>query len=114
MSEAKLESLDGGRFRIIGPMNFETAVSLLDQSERQFHRPTISVDLTGVSETDSAGLALIIEWVKSARAHQRTLTFENLPAQLVALARISEVDDLLGITHDELDVDQPLRKESVG
>jgi phospholipid transport system transporter-binding protein len=94
--QAKLESTAPGSFRIVGPMTFETAVSLLKQSDMCFvTEKQIRIDFTQVPETDSAGLALLIEWKRAARAREREVKFENLPSQLVALARISEVDELL-------------------
>ncbi len=50
----------------------------------------------GVGESDSAGLALLIEWLRLARQRAKTIHFANVPAQIEALARISEVEDLIG------------------
>jgi phospholipid transport system transporter-binding protein len=52
----------------------------------------ISIDLSRVSSTDSAGLALMIEWIKYARDHKIQLRFENIPEQLLNLARLSGFD----------------------
>ena len=49
----------------------------------------------GVTDGDSAGLALLIEWLRLAKDAQRSIQFANMPGQIGALARISEVDDLL-------------------
>jgi phospholipid transport system transporter-binding protein len=49
----------------------------------------ITVDLKQVEATDSAGLALIIEWLKIARSRNIELAFINVPEQLQALARLS-------------------------
>ena len=56
----------------------------------------ILVDLGGVGASDSAGLALLIEWLRVARQGGQAIRFANVPAQIEALARISEVEDLLG------------------
>ena len=55
----------------------------------------IKVDLSGVTEADSAGLALLIEWVAWAREHHREMRFFDLPRQIRAIARICEVEDVL-------------------
>jgi phospholipid transport system transporter-binding protein len=95
-TEASLESLGGGRFRISGVLDATTVSALLEQSETSFEgQAHVDVDLAAVSESDSSGLALLIEWLRLARIAQRQIHFENIPAQIEALARISEVEDLL-------------------
>jgi phospholipid transport system transporter-binding protein len=95
-SEAKLDALGGGRFRVSGVLDASTAGEVLRQSEQQFAEAGgLEVDLGGVAESDSAGLALLIEWVRGARKRQQAIRFQNVPAQINALAKISEVEDLI-------------------
>ncbi len=96
-SRARLESLGGGRFRVSGVLDASTAREVLEQSASRFTQSKeIDVDLGGVGESDSAGLALLIEWLRLARQGGQTIRFANVPAQVEALARISEVEDLIG------------------
>ena len=53
------------------------------------------IDLSGVKDSDSSGLALLIEWLSIARAEHKNLRYENIPAQLHQLARLSDVEELL-------------------
>jgi phospholipid transport system transporter-binding protein len=97
VSRARLESLGAGRFRVTGVLDATTAREVLEQSESRFAQSRdIDVDLGGVGESDSAGLALLIEWLRIARQGEKAIRFANVPAQIEALARISEVEDLLG------------------
>jgi phospholipid transport system transporter-binding protein len=96
LSRAKLESLGGGRFRVSGVLDATTVGELLKQSNDRFaNQDRIEVDLAGVSDGDSSGLALLIEWLRVTKDTQRQIQFANVPGQISALARISEVDDLL-------------------
>lgn len=96
MSRAKLESLGAGRFRVSGVLDATTVGDLLKQSSERFtNLPEVEVDFAGVSDGDSAGLALLIEWLRLAKDSQRQILFANIPGQISALARISEVEDLL-------------------
>jgi len=52
----------------------------------------VTVDLTRVANTDSAGLALMIEWIKYARHNRTQLNFKNIPEQLLNLAKLSGFD----------------------
>ena len=93
---AKLESLGAGRFRVSGVLDASTAREVLEQSESRFEQfKELDVDLGGVGESDSAGLALLIEWLRAARHGGQVIRFANVPAQIEALARISEVEDLI-------------------
>ena len=94
---ARLESLGAGRFRVSGVLDASTAREMLEESEARFEQfAGLDIDLGGVGESDSAGLALLIEWLRLARQRKKEIHFANVPAQIEALARISEVEDLIG------------------
>ena len=85
-----------GRFRIEGDLSFRTAGAALARSRKLFRdHAVIELDLSGVRRADSAGLALLLEWVNWARHSAREIEFHHIPAQLMAIAEISEVDDML-------------------
>ena len=46
---------------------------------------------------DSAGVALLIEWQRQAQKHNKSVCFINIPSQMLAIARLSGVDDLLSL-----------------
>lgn len=52
----------------------------------------VTIDLSRVNCTDSAGLALMIEWIKFTRHHRVQLRFKNIPEQLRKLAKLSGFD----------------------
>jgi phospholipid transport system transporter-binding protein len=96
VSTARIEALGAGRFRVSGVLNAATVTDLLKQSRESFAGAKhIEMDLGGVSEGDSAGLALLLEWLRMTRQANQQIGYANVPAQINALARISEVDDLL-------------------
>jgi len=96
VSRAKLESLGDGQFRVSGVLDASTAREVMEESESRFAQSKeIDIDLGGVGESDSAGLALLIEWLRAARHDGQVIRFANVPAQIEALARISEVEDLI-------------------
>lgn len=85
-----------GRFALSGTMGFKTADQILRDSEFLFEEHTrIEVDLDGVTETDSAGLALLLEWITWANHTVREIRFLNTPEKVTAIARTTEVEDLL-------------------
>ncbi|QID18782.1 STAS domain-containing protein [Nitrogeniibacter mangrovi] len=56
------------------------------------------VDLSGVTEADSAALALLIELARGVRAGGQTLQVRGMPAGLAALADLYGVSELLKST----------------
>jgi phospholipid transport system transporter-binding protein len=93
---ASLEALGNGRFKVRGPLDAETVTDLLERSEAAFRGASgLEIDLSGVPEGDSAGLALLIEWIRRARKQNQQIQFKNVPTQIAALARISQVEELL-------------------
>ncbi len=53
------------------------------------------IDCGALGQTDSAGLAVLLDWLAEARSAGRKLRFEHLPEELLRLARISAVDGML-------------------
>ena len=91
-----LEDLGDGRFALRGDMNFETAERILRESESPFEEHTqIEVDLSGVEDSDSAGLALLLEWVTWANHSVREIRFQKIPERILAIAKTTEVERLL-------------------
>ncbi|MGQ3685552.1 MAG: STAS domain-containing protein [Candidatus Loosdrechtia sp.] len=94
--EVEFEDHGEGRFVIRGDLSFSTAVTALEKSKGLFATHScIELDLEGVRRADSAGLALMLEWVNWARNSRREIHFSNIPAQITAIAQISEVEDML-------------------
>jgi phospholipid transport system transporter-binding protein len=84
------------RAMLSGELRFDTVGSLLEAGSRVIGEGRVAViDLASVSAGDSAGLALLIEWLSVARNLDRPLRYENIPLQLQQLARLSEVEELL-------------------
>jgi phospholipid transport system transporter-binding protein len=96
MSQFTLEDKGEGRFLLSGDMTFRTAGKILRTSEAMFEQHTrIEVDLSGVSKTDSAGLALLLEWITWANHTVREIRFVGMPERIDAIAKTTEVDHLL-------------------
>jgi phospholipid transport system transporter-binding protein len=87
---------EGDRARVVGALHFSTVSALLVAGIAAINGGRVAViDLAGVTTSDSAGLALLIEWLSVAQGASRPLRFENIPSQLQQLARLSEVEELL-------------------
>ncbi len=96
MSDFTLEDHGGGSFALSGEMSFETAERILQASEKPFAKHTsLEIDLSGVTMSDSAGLALLLEWVTWANHTVREIRYTGMPERVMAIAKTTEVDGLL-------------------
>ncbi|MEK6749344.1 MAG: STAS domain-containing protein [Pseudomonadota bacterium] len=96
MSQASLQTLAAGQVAVRGELTFYSVPELLRDSKEVFTRgQSIVIDLAGVTRSDSAGIALVLEWLRSARRQRAELRFVNVPEQMQALARVGGVDALL-------------------
>lgn len=101
MSEPRLEPGDqAGLFHLRGELTFETVSALLSESATLLADPAaLRIDLSGVQRADSAGLALLAEWLRRASERRQDIAFANAPAQLHNLARVSGLDQVLPFEH---------------
>ena len=96
MSEFRIETAGEGRLAAQGVLTFDTAAHALQRGLAAMQGAReIEIDLGKVTAGDSAGLAVLIEWLAAARARGATLRYASIPAQIMAVARISELDALL-------------------
>ena len=54
-----------------------------------------AVDLGAVSYSSSAGLALLLAWLRAATQLGKTLHIKNMPADMAALAKVGGLAELL-------------------
>jgi phospholipid transport system transporter-binding protein len=92
---ARIETSAAGEYRVSGELTFATASELLKASPA-FDRDVV-IDLAAMTAIDSAGLALLIEWYRTASHNNKGIRFSGVSAQLRALAKISEIDQLLAL-----------------
>lgn len=77
--------------RIEQALTFATVPALVTLPGRTSAR-SLRVDLGGVPSADSAGLALLVQWVKDARAGAQELRFGNVPRRLRDLMRVTGLE----------------------
>ncbi len=98
MTEARLDVVSPGQYRLIGELDFASVPVLADRGRVLFSGAgDVQVSLDAVERGNSAGLALLVDWLREARRRQRRIRFTGVPAQMLALARVSGVDELLAL-----------------
>lgn len=84
--------------RIEGPLDFDSIGHLVSAGEALLRRPgSLQIDLGGVTTANSAGLALLLEWMDVARFRGIHIFYANVPGSLQRIAAFSNVAALLPI-----------------
>jgi phospholipid transport system transporter-binding protein len=99
----ELVEVSAGHFDVRGPLTFATArrarelgLAAMDATSTR----EIQVDCAGITASDSAGMTVLLDWLAAAKLSKRSLRYASLPPQVQAIARISDVLELLerGVT----------------
>lgn len=95
INTGQIRQVEPDQYALTGPLTFDS-VPLLWQEGLQLEgrQPCVILDLSGVTRTDSAGLALMIEWMREAKQKNGGIRFRNVPVQLRAIAGATGVAHL--------------------
>jgi len=85
-----------GRCMLKGAVNLETALALREEGLRLFTANEVTLDLSAVTEVDSAAVSLLFEWRRAALAANRSIRYVNFPDNLKSLAELYGVTELVG------------------
>ena len=94
----RLAAAADGKFVAQGPLTFATARAAREEGLRTLANDSggaSEVDCSGITQADSAGLAVLLDWLAAAKRAGHKLRYVRLPEAMVALGRISEVEELL-------------------
>jgi phospholipid transport system transporter-binding protein len=79
-------------WKLVGKLTFATVAALFQEYRTKIATIPLKVlDLSQVTHTDSAGLAWLIE----LRRQHPSVVFQHLPTQMMTLATVSGVQDIL-------------------
>ena len=99
MNEAIIQRVADGRLLLSGELDFTTVTRLNGEALKLLEgADSICVDLHGIVRSDSAGLALLVEWMRAARRLGKPIQFLNIPQQMLAIARVSGLDEVLPLS----------------
>ncbi|MFQ3191473.1 MAG: phospholipid transport system transporter-binding protein [Paraglaciecola sp.] len=92
-----------GYFTLKGELNRNTiaksvALTTLEQcNQKQSSVNAYTLDMTGVSNSDTAGLAWLINFLKGNEQLNVHFEIKSIPESLIKLAKISDVDSFLSV-----------------
>lgn len=104
MTHFRVNSRSENRYALQGELTFSTVSEALRITLPLFTKRQngLRFDLDGIGRTDSAGVALLIEWIQEARKAHIDIVFARIPARLWAMLEVSGVKEVIPIELDKL------------
>jgi phospholipid transport system transporter-binding protein len=81
--------------QISGRLTASTVPALFETGLQQLAREDLRVDFSRVEAVDSAALSMLLGWLRAAQKSGHHLRVENLPENLLSLARLYGVEEML-------------------
>lgn len=89
---------DTAVFSLTGIIDFDNIMLLNEEACKLFPQyKNITVDLSGITRINSAGLALLLEWNRLALLVGRNLEIMGAPEILLKIAHLCEIDEILSL-----------------
>lgn len=88
-------NLEGNRLILSGSLVMSTVPALYEAGLQHLSDADMEVDLAKVEMVDSAALSMLLGWLRAAQAKNRSLRVTNLPANLLSLANLYGVAEML-------------------
>lgn len=96
MNQAAQIQIENGHLLVSGDLDFRNVVLLWNNSLPLLANCSeFKFDLSNVSVSKSAGLSLLIEWIKLAHREKKSISFKNIPSKLMSIAALCNVDHIL-------------------
>ena len=86
------------RIHVEGELDVDNVPARLKRSADWFEKNgTTVIDLAKVTRADSAGVALLLEWIRDARQADATLRFVNAPEQMRAIIDFCGLGEVIAL-----------------
>jgi phospholipid transport system transporter-binding protein len=98
MADATLIDNGAGNWLLQGELGFQSVAGILKHAGAMMAgEARLQVDLRDVTRADSAGLALLVEWLRESENAGNDIVFVNVPDQLLSIARVCGLDEILSL-----------------
>ncbi|MEO5342473.1 MAG: STAS domain-containing protein [Gammaproteobacteria bacterium SHHR-1] len=88
---------EANHWQLLGDLGFHSVPDLLRQAQGQLDfSQALHIDLGQIRHADSAGLALMLEWLEQSQRAKGQLSFHAIPEALQNIARLCNVAGFFG------------------
>ena len=89
-----------GHLPVSGNLTVNTVASLVGLVTQAAGKTYLVIDLQQVEAVDSSAVSLMLLWLREAQRNKVILSFVHVPENLLSLARLYDVAELLPLCHD--------------
>jgi phospholipid transport system transporter-binding protein len=90
--------LQGNEWHVSGEILMDNANAVLTDSNAFKIENDLNINLSAVTDVDTAALSLLLEWQRRALAANKKVTFTHLPESLMSLATLYGVAEFIPAT----------------
>lgn len=99
VDDIKITRSGDGEIHLKGELSYNNVSALYRQTIDLFkEEKDLRIDFSGVTRSDSAGVALLVEWLSEARDRNQPIQFINIPDQMLDVVRVSSLERVLPIS----------------
>jgi len=91
---------DDGWLVVNGNLTMETVPAIFEAGIQHLANEELRVDFSQVEAVDSAAVSMLLGWTRAAQRSHRQLSVKGLPGDLLSLARLYGVAELLPQSSD--------------
>lgn len=91
-------SIDKNTLALSGVLDHDSVLAANEQGQVWLQTSITQdcyLDLASVTYSNSAGIALLLDWMRTAHKYKKNLHIISLPKNILALAQVSGLDELL-------------------
>lgn len=88
-------TLQDNQWHVSGPILMDNANTVLAESEGLTIADNLQINLSKVTDVDTAALSLLMEWQRRVQASGKQVNFIHLPESLMSLAKLYGVADYI-------------------
>lgn len=88
--------LQNNELVLSGNLDFTNVMRVFEKGLAQFNTaPNLVFNFAGLKTSNSAGVALMIEWVRCAKQRNKAIKFQSVSPELLSIAKAAGLDKLL-------------------
>ncbi|MCL6268883.1 STAS domain-containing protein [Sansalvadorimonas sp. 2012CJ34-2] len=101
---AGLSPVKPGRFVLSGDVDVWNTPVLVEQGWQLLvsqEEKELVIDMSAIGQADSSALAMLLSWLRRAKGRQMRLSFCGFSQDLMALAKVCDIESMLPIIPSE-------------
>ena len=91
----------GDRLQVSGNVTMTTVSALFNEGLKPEASSNMVIDLAQLEKVDSSAVSMMLVWLREAQRNKVTLHFSNVPGNLMSLAKLYGVAELLPLSAAE-------------